>query len=321
MADGRTAPAALASCAAAVALGALLLTAAPAAGQAVERRLAVAVLDADGAPAAGLGAGDFVVREDGVRREVLRVERDSERLQIALLVDTSQAAAGAVGEFRNGLRAFLEALDAGHRAALIGFGGRPRILASTTAERAPLLAAANGIFATAGSAAYLLDALEETATGFIKRAPARPAMVVLATEGLDHSHATATPVERALQEAAATVHTVVMVGSGLESRSVGLPTGFDPLRENRGLARFDGLTAQWRIDRDRILQRGPGRSGGRRRDVRTPSGVTAALRAVAAELQNRYLVVYAAPDALVPPERVDVRMARDDLTARGLRVN
>ena len=287
------------------ALGALLLAAVPAAGQSVERSLAVAVLDDDGAPVPGLNPSDFVVREDGVRREVLRVSPDTAPLQIALLVDTSEAAARAVGDFRKGLRAFIDAMNDGDRIAIIGFGGRPQILAASTPERAPLLDAADGLFSSAGTAAYLLDALSETAEGFIKREASRPVMVVLATEGLDHSHANVTSVLRTLEDAAITVHTVVLTGSSYGNRFG--RGGGDPL-------------AQWRIDRDQVLQRGPRLTGGRRRNLVAHTGVERTLRAVAAELRSRYLVVYAAPRTLVPPDGVDVRVNRDDVSVRGIPV-
>ncbi len=287
------------------ALGALLLAAVPAAGQSVERSLAVAVLDGDGAPVPGLNPSDFVVREDGGRREVLRVSPDTAPLQIALLVDTSEAAARAVGDFRKGLRAFIDAMDDGDRIAIIGFGGRPQILAASTPERAPLLDAADGLFSSAGTAAYLLDALSETAEGFVKRAANRPVMVVLATEGLDHSHANVTSVLRTLEDAAITVHTVVLTGSSYGNRFG--RAGGNPL-------------AQWRIDRDQVLQRAPVLTGGRRRDLLAHTGVEHTLRAVAAELRSRYLVVYAAPRTLIPPDGVDVRVNRDDVSVRGIPV-
>ena len=287
------------------ALGALLLAAVPAAGQSVERSLAVAVLDGDGAPVPGLNPSDFVVREDGGRREVLRVSPDTAPLQIALLVDTSEAAARAVGDFRKGLRAFIDAMDDGDRIAIIGFGGRPQILAASTPERAPLLDAADGLFSSAGTAAYLLDALSETAEGFVKRAANRPVMVVLATEGLDHSHANVTSVLRTLEDAAITGHTVVLTGSSYGNRFG--RAGGNPL-------------AQWRIDRDQVLQRAPVLTGGRRRGLLAHTGVERTLRAVAAELRSRYLVVYAAPRTLIPPDGVDVRVNRDDVSVRGIPV-
>ena len=45
------------------------------------------------------------------------------------------------------------------------------------------------------------------------------------------------------------------------------------------------------------------------------------MRAVAAELRSRYLVVYAAPRTLIPPEGVDVRVERDDVSVRGIPVD
>ena len=310
MADGRMALA--------IALAALLVAADHAAGQSVERSLAVAVLDGDGAPVPGLRAADFVVREDGVMREVLRVRQDTAPLQIALLVDTSEAAARAIGDFRKGLRAFIDDMDGADRMAIIGFGGPPRILAASTAARAALLEATGEVFSSAGTAAYLLDALSETAEGFIKREASRPVMVVLATEGLDHSHATIATVLRTLEDAAVTVHAVVLTGRSYGNAFNRGPGRFNPLDQARGVG--GGALAQWRIDRDQVLQRGPLLTGGRRRNLVAHSGVEHAMRAVAAELRSRYLVVYAAPRTLVPPDGVDVRVTREDVSARGIPV-
>ena len=56
-----------------------------------ERTLFVSAVDAKGEPVEGLGPDAFVVREDGRRREVLRVSRATEPIDLALLVDNSQA--------------------------------------------------------------------------------------------------------------------------------------------------------------------------------------------------------------------------------------
>ena len=52
----------------------------------------MSALDKDGKPVEGLGPDAFVVREDGNRREVLRVSRATEPIDVALLVDNSTAA-------------------------------------------------------------------------------------------------------------------------------------------------------------------------------------------------------------------------------------
>src|SRR3954470_8392480 len=70
----------------------LVCTASPAGAQATERDLFVSVLDQAGTPVTGLGPDAFVVREDGRPVEVLRVSRATEPIDLALLVDNSQAA-------------------------------------------------------------------------------------------------------------------------------------------------------------------------------------------------------------------------------------
>src|SRR5687767_1211628 len=81
-----------------------------AAGQAGVREgvLYTSVVDKDGAPVTGLGAGDFVVREDGTRREVLRVTPATEPILIALLVDNSVAATDDIRNIRDGVTAFVQ---------------------------------------------------------------------------------------------------------------------------------------------------------------------------------------------------------------------
>ena len=68
--------------------------------QAIQRAMYVSALDDAGAPVADLGPADFVVREDNVAREVLKVEPADEPMQIAVLVDTSQAARNDISHIR-----------------------------------------------------------------------------------------------------------------------------------------------------------------------------------------------------------------------------
>src|SRR4051812_26804501 len=66
-----------------------------------ERTLFVSAVDDKGEPVEGLGPTDFVIREDGLRREVLRVSRATEPIDIALLVDTSASAVNAISPIRD----------------------------------------------------------------------------------------------------------------------------------------------------------------------------------------------------------------------------
>src|SRR5215210_5278988 len=71
-----------------------------------ERTLFVSAVDAKGDPVEALAPDDVIVREDGVRREVLRISRATEPIDIALLVDNSAAAEDAITHMRDALRRF-----------------------------------------------------------------------------------------------------------------------------------------------------------------------------------------------------------------------
>src|ERR1051325_9223169 len=93
-----------------------------------ERSLYVSVVDRDGTPVADLGPSDFVVKEDNLTREVLRVTPAEEPMQIALLVDTSQAATEHISHIRTALGPFAVEMTnpnaAGRKSevAIIGIG-------------------------------------------------------------------------------------------------------------------------------------------------------------------------------------------------------
>ena len=61
-----------------------------------ERTLFVSALDPRGEPVEGLNPNDFVVTEDGRAREILRVSRAIEPMDIAVLADNSAAADRAI---------------------------------------------------------------------------------------------------------------------------------------------------------------------------------------------------------------------------------
>lgn len=287
-------------------LAAALAGGAAAAAQTVERRMVVSVLDEDGAPVSDLPAADFAVREDDAAREVLRVEPAGGGRQIAVLVDTSEAALRMVSDLRRGLAAFVDGMREDNRISIISFGGPPRILVETTGDAERLQQGIGRVFPQGGQAAYLLDALHEAAQGFTRRRAARPVLVALTTEGLDYSNRRGRGVLERIAESGAALHVL-----SVEARRSGFA----------GQAAFGGITGgvdlrRQVFERDRVLA-GAADTGGSHRDLLASSGIERALRDLAAELRNQYLVVYARPDRLVPPEEVRVSVDRPGLTARG----
>ncbi len=70
--------------------------------QTIQRALYVSVLNEAGAPVPDLGPSDFIVREDNVAREVLKVAPATEPMQVALLIDNSQAARDYISHYPSG---------------------------------------------------------------------------------------------------------------------------------------------------------------------------------------------------------------------------
>ena len=145
------------------------LAPAPAAAQAQERDMFVSVVDRAGQPVQGLEPRDFVIREDGRLREVLRVRRATDLIDLALLVDTSAAVSQQVNDLRMALEAFIGRMREQSKIALIEYGERPRVLTDYTQNASLLKDGLGLVFANPGSGAYVLEALVDTLNGRKKR--------------------------------------------------------------------------------------------------------------------------------------------------------
>jgi VWFA-related protein len=263
--------------------------------QTLQRGIYTSVLDKDGKPVAGLTPSDFVVREDNVTREVLRVEPATQPMQIALLVDNSQRSSPNIRDIREAAGAFIKGVTGTgmkNEVAIIAVAERATILVDYTTDQAKLLKGAS-LFTQPGSGAYMLDALWETSRGFKKREAARPVIVAIATNGPELSNRYRDQVIGAIKDASASLH-IVMVGPP--------PTDFT---SNEGR------------ERAYIFSEGPDQTGGRYDNVLAPTALPQRLAQVADELTHQYLVTYARPQSLIPPERVKITGKRDDLVVRG----
>jgi hypothetical protein len=249
-------------------------------------------------PVPDLGPSDFIVREDGRAREVLRVAPAVEPMQIAVLVDTSQTARDSIADIRRALPPFVTALTnpnesgAKNEVALIAFGERPTIFTDYTTNSAELQKGINRIWSQQGSGAYLLDAILEVTQGFKKREAKRPVIVAIAEEGPELSYRHYEQVLDAIRSASAPVY-VLMIGSP-----------------------FNDLSDEGR-SRSIVLDRGPTESGGQRDQVLASNALPDRLKLLANQLTHQYQITYAHPQSLIPPERVTVTAAKPGLTARG----
>lgn len=275
---------------------AMMLPANAAWAQATERTVYASVVDKNDAPVPAVAAREFVVREDDTAREVLRVATATEPMQIAVLVDTSQAMEEHLLDVRNALRALFKQIGGEHEIALIGLGERPTVLSDYTRDPARLDKAIGSVFSRSGSGTYILDAIVEAANGLQRRKATRPHIIVYAAKGPEFSERSHDSVIDALRESGATLHTLMLNRPGAAAGS----------REEQELAQ--------------AVADGTKLTGGRREDLLTPMALGDRLQSLARELENQYQVVYARPSRLVPPKTLEVTVKRPSVTVRARRI-
>jgi hypothetical protein len=266
--------------------------------QAQQRALYVTALDKSGNPVAELQPSDVIVREDDVTREVLRIAPATEPMQIAILVDNSQAAERYIRDYRDALPAFVKALTADqqtsgkHEIALIALAERPTILTDYTSDPARIQKAVDRVFSSSGSAVYFLDGIIEVSQGMTKRSAPRPVIVAIITEGPDLSERHYRQVLEPLQTAGAALHIVTL----------GAPRNMED-------------------DRNMVLDAGPKQSGGSFSTILLGTALNGRLTQLANEITHQFRVTYARPNRLIPPEKITVTSKRPDLVLRGTPVD
>jgi hypothetical protein len=262
-----------------------------------QRALYVSVVDKDDAPVSGISPEDLIVREDRVAREVLRVEPATDPMQVALLVDNSQAATQAVQYLRDAIGPMVDTLTSkGHAVSFVTLANRPTLEVNATTDAASVKKkSVDRLFAQPGSGMYLLEALMETTKGFSKNEATRPVIVSITTEGVEFSNQSYDLVIDALKKAGVSYYAVVLT-EGAEA----------------------DLTSDEVRNRNVVLDRGTRETGGHRETVITNMAVGNALAKIATELVNQVKVTYASPERLIPAEKITVEAKRSGLTARGL---
>lgn len=271
-----------------------LAAAPPVGAQGRERVIYVSALEKGGKkPAETLAPSDVAVREDGVAREVLRVARATEPMQIALLVDNSAASTSHIANLRDGLTRFVNAIEGPHEISLITYADRPTLVTSFSSDHAEVLRGIDRLFAQPGSGAYLLDAIHETTRGFIRRESPRPVIVVVGMEAVEFSNLGYESVLEQLAEAHAQLHVLVLTDSAP-----------DTSQEER----YRGI----------VIDRGTRATGGRRDNLLSSMAFREVLPALAAELNGQFRVVYARPESLIPPRATTVTSANPALEVRGV---
>jgi hypothetical protein len=148
------------------------------------------------------------------------------------------------------------------------------------------------IFARTGSGAYVMEGIAEVARGLERREAKRPTIVAIYIDaGVEFSNMYYQNVLDGLRKSGATLH-VLAIG-------------------NSGSAESDEQR-----NRNIVVAEGTSQTGGRRDQVLAESAIAEKLSQLADELTNQYVVTYARPEKLIPPQKVDVQVGRPGLTVR-----
>jgi hypothetical protein len=263
-----------------------------------ERTLFVSALDQNGTPVPDLGPSDFVVKEDNVTREVLRVAPATDPMQIAVLVDTSQAARDQISFMRQALPPFASAMTAPNEnnkkseIAIIGIGERPTILSEYSSDPARVKKGIDRIWSLQGSGMYLLDAIVEASQGLKKREAMRPVIIGIATAGVEYSNRHRDQV----------IDPMKGIGAAFYMLALGQPD--------------TSLSIESR-ERAAVYDEGTRVTGGYQEQLLTGMALGPKLVQLADQLKHQYKLTYSRPESLIPPEKVTVSAAKPGLTARG----
>ena len=259
-----------------------------------EQRIDVAVVDKNNKAVPGLGVADFTVREDGVAREVLGVEHAETPVQVMMLADTSDGIRLTLPDVRAGLKAFAVRLsDArpGSEIGLMEFGERPVMLADKATSAALLDRVIDRLNEHPQSGAYLLDAIVDAAKALKKREAKHGAIVVfLKSSSPEFSTRDAKQIEDVLKDAHVSLWVLLLQDAG--------PSMSHEAQQ-----------------REMVVGDVAPRTGGIRDIVLYRMGVTSHLTQMADLLASQYTVIYARPDALIPPTKLEVTSGKNGTRA------
>ena len=244
-----------------------------AAPQPAERAALVTVLSETGTPLRELSAKDFIVKEDGKKREVIAARPATDPLTVALMLDTAQPARGAAlptQELRTAASAFVQTIhgvEPQARIALWQFASAPIATVDFTNKSDDLASAISRLFPNLQSTAVLLDAVEAVGKQLAEKPTSRRAMVTVDFNSPEGSR------DETLQKAA---NSVTNSGATLWAASVRPGPGTSGNREEL----LDSMTKV---------------SGGKRFMAADALGLQGILKKVAASLTSQYVVTFNHP--------------------------
>jgi VWFA-related protein len=269
------------------------LTAAPPTNAAsTERMVFVTVADNQGAPVADLAPADFVVKEGGKEREILKAEPASARMRLALAIEERMVADTAV---RTGIFEFMKRVASVAEISLITIGLRNTTVVDYTSSLEALVGGINKFTLNPAKESSIAEGILELSNRIADAKPQRPVIIVVSLSGGQSGVDPRTVLDK-LRQSGATMFAATLAGGDSAAPNLG------SMNDHSG--------------REQVLGDGPKQSGGRRIDVTTTGAIPKALQQIANDLQSQYAITYALPDGTKPDRRLNVSVKRRGLTLR-----
>ena len=270
-------------------IAALLAPAASPAPQGEVRAITLSVVDDKGRPVHTLGPRDVSVQENGVARELTRLELDRRPRTVAVIVDSSAAMSSSYRlNAVDAVLQFLLRLPEGTRYAIWTTGDRPTKVLDYGDNRAAAARALRRVIPRGGN--MLLDALVEASRDLPRREDGRSAIVAVTASGIGFTNYDRRQVVDLVEDHPAAVLSVVLDDGGARS----------PMR-----AEGDTVGGP---DYDYVLSELASRSGGIRETVLSPMALDRALARLGAQLSAQYQAAYVSA-ASEKDAKVDVTVA------------
>jgi hypothetical protein len=248
-----------------------------------ERTVYVTVLDDKREPVPDLTAADFVVKEGGKEREIVKVERATTPLRLALAVEERMTADASV---RTALFEFMKRLSGAGEISLITIGLRNTTIVDYTTSLEALVGGINKFTLNPARESVVGEGVLELANRFIDARPQRPVIVLVALSGGQAGASPRLVLDR-LGQSGATMHAVTLAFS-----NTGASTG------------------------EEVLGEAVKQSGGRRIEVTATGAMPKSLLQIANEILAQYAITYSLPDGVKPDRRFNATLKRRGVSLR-----
>lgn len=251
-------------------------------------------------PVTDLGVRDFVLKEGGDVREIIKVEPATAPMRIAIIVDDS-----GTGIFRVPVANFVNQLLGRAEFAVKHVIVQAQRLVDYTSDVALLRAAILrlGVRAETPDGGRVVEAVFDTSKEL--HDVERPVIIVLTDTYASYSSLPAQHVLNELQHSGALLYVIAI------ARVAALNPSSVPVAKDKP---SDLLEHQ--LDINRVLGDGPKQSGGRRMEIGGLGGTIPELQAVAADLRDQYQITYLVPAGEKLNQKMSVSTKRRGISVR-----